>query len=337
METFLATFGQVIVRVIEMHGVDARALLREAGVDPALLRDPNARISSRVLDEVFANAAALIPDPAFGLRAARCWHPSNLGVLGHAWLASATLRAGLLRVERYGRIVGEKGELKARDTQEGLRIAYDHRRRDPMLRAIGSDIVLSLLVDMCRMNYGASLRPLEVRFSRTKPADTEPYRHFFGCPVHFGMGEDGFLLATRIADEPLPTANRRLADALDDMLATELAIRDRDNIPARCRLTLLDRFASGEVSEGHMARQLNMSRRTLQRKLAESNTTYQKLVDDTRRELALRFMEDPRKSITDVTFLLGFSSQSAFTRAFRRWTGMSPTRFRERRNVPAAA
>lgn len=337
METFLATFGQIIARVVEMHGVDARALLREVGVDPALLSDPSARIPSRVLDEVFTRAAARIPDPAFGLRAARCWHPSNLGVLGHAWLACSTLRAGLRVLKRYGRILGEKASLKVMDTREGLRIAYDHRRRDPMLRLIGSDVVLSLLLDMCRMNHGASLRPLEVRFSRAKPADTEPYRHFFGCPVHFGTGEDSFLLSSRVADEPLPTANRRLADALDDMLATELAMRDRDNIPARCKHTLVDQLASGEVSEGQMARQLNMSRRTLQRKLAESNTTYQKLVDDTRRDLALRFLEDPRKSITDVTFLLGFSSQSAFTRAFRRWTGMSPTRFRERKYAPAAA
>jgi AraC-like DNA-binding protein len=337
METFLATFGQVYARIVDMHGIDARALLREVGVDPALLRDPSARISSRVADELFAKSAALIPDPAFGLRAARCWHPSNLGVLGHAWLASSTLRTGLRRLERYGRIIGEKARLNVMDKREGLRVAYDHRRGDPMLRAIGSDIVLSLIVDMCRMNYGASLRPLEVRLSRAKPADAGPYRHFFGCPVHFGTGEDSFLLSSHVANEPLPTANRRLADTLDDMLATELAMRDRNNIPARCKSTLLDQLASGEVSEGHMARQLNMSRRTLQRKLAESNTTYQKLVDDTRRDLALRHMDDPHKSITDVTFLLGFSGQSAFTRAFRRWTGMSPTRFRERKNAPAAA
>ena len=97
METFLATMGQVFVRVVEMHGIDANALLREAGVDPALLRDPAARIPSTIWDAVGARAAALIPDPAFGLRAARSWHPSNLGALGHAWLASSTLRIGLER------------------------------------------------------------------------------------------------------------------------------------------------------------------------------------------------------------------------------------------------
>jgi AraC-like DNA-binding protein len=336
METFLATLGQVVVRVIEMDGIDARALLREANVDPAALRDPAARVPSRAMDMLITKAATLIPDGAFGLRAARCWHPSNLGVLGHAWLASPTLRTGLQRLERYNRILGEKGQIKVTDTRDGLQVGYDHRRRDPVLRAVGTDLALSLIVSMCRMNYGASLRLAAVRLTRAKPASTEPYRQFYGCPVRFGADEDAFLLSPRVVDEPLPTANRRLEGALEGMLDTELAARDRSNIPARCVHTLQDQLTSGEVSEEHMARELHMSRRTLQRKLAAAKTTYQKLVDDTRRELALRHMEDPRKSITDVTFLVGFSGQSAFTRAFRRWTGISPSLYRERK-LPAVA
>ena len=337
METFLATMGQVFVRLVEMHGIDARVLLREAGVDPAALRDPSARIPSTFWDTAGAKAVALIPDPAFALRAARCWHPSNLGALGHAWLASSTLRTGLERLQRYSRVLGEKAELKITNTREGLRFVYDHRRRDPVLRAIGSDFVMSLVVDMCRMNYGASLRPVEVRLSRAKPGDIEPYRHFYGCPIHFEANEDSFLLSPRVADEPLPTANRQLAGILDSILTAQLAALDKDNIPARCKSSVLEQLTSGEVSENDMARQLHMSRRTLQRKLAESNTTYQKLVDDTRRDLALRYMEDAGKSITDVTFLLGFSGQSAFTRAFKRWTGTSPTTYREQKQAPATA
>jgi AraC-like DNA-binding protein len=337
METFLATMGQVFVRLVEMHGIDARVLLREAGVDPAALRDPSARIPSTFWDTAGAKAVALIPDPAFALRAARCWHPSNLGALGHAWLASSTLRTGLERLQRYSRVLGEKAELKITNTREGLRFVYDHRRRDPVLRAIGSDFVMSLVVDMCRMNYGASLRPVEVRLSRAKPGDIEPYRHFYGCPIHFETNEDSFLLSARVADEPLHTANRQLAGILDSILTAQLAALDKDNIPARCKSSVLEQLTSGEVSENDMARQLHMSRRTLQRKLAESNTTYQKLVDDTRRDLALRYMEDAGKSISDVTFLLGFSGQSAFTRAFKRWTGMSPTTYREQKQAPATA
>ncbi len=337
METFLATMGQVFVHLTELYGVDARALVREAGVDPALLRDSNARIASNVADAVFAKAAALIPDRAFGLRAARCWHPSNLGALGYAWLACSTLRTGLQRLERYSRIVGEKAEIKVTNSRDGLRFRYDHRRRDPLLRAIGTDFVMSLVLDMCRMNYGASLRPVEVRLSRARPENTEPYRHFYGCPVHFGANEDSFLISHRVADEPLPTANRQLAGTLDGILAAQLAALDKNNLTARCRSRLLEQLTSGEASAQEMARQLHVSRRTLQRRLAESNTTYQKLVDDTRRDLALRYMEDAGKSITDVTFLLGFSGQSAFTRAFKRWTGISPTRYREQKQASAAA
>lgn len=337
METFLATMGQVFVRLTELYGVDAHALVREAGVDPALLRDSNARIASKVADAVFAKAAALIPDRAFGLRAARCWHPSNLGALGHAWLACSTLRTGLLRLERYSRIVGEKAEIKVTNSRDGLQFRYDHRRHDPLMRAIGTDFVMSLVLDMCRMNYGAALRPVEVRLSRARPGDTEPYRHFYGCPIHFGAHEDSFLISNRVADEPLPTANRQLAGTLDGILAAQLAALDKNNLAARCRSRLLEQLTSGDASAQEIARQLHVSRRTLQRRLAESNTTYQKLVDDTRQDLALRYMEDAGKSITDVTFLLGFSGQSAFTRAFKRWTGISPTRYREQKQASAAA
>ena len=322
--------GQVFVRLVQMHGIDAHALFREAGIDCALLRDPGARIPSDAADVLAARAAARIPDPAFALRSARCWHPSNLGALGHAWLTSSTLRTGLQRLERYGRILGERAQFRLANGRDGLRFIYDHRRTDALLRATGTDFVLALIVDMCRMNYGASLRPVEVRLSRDRPADETPWRQYYGCPVRFNAREDSFLLSQRVADEELPSANRQLAGTLDRMLQQQLAALDRDNIPARCKATLLEQLSSGEISEDGMAKALHMSRRTLQRKLAEAKLSYQKLVDDTRRELAQSFLQDPQMSVSEVTFLLGFSGQSAFTRAFKRWTGVSPTAYRER-------
>jgi hypothetical protein len=230
--TFLATLGQVLVRLLDLHGMDGRALLRGAGVDPVLLRDPGARVPTGVADLLMAKAAAAIPDPAFGLRAARCWHPSNLGALGHAWLASSTLRTGLLRIERYSRILVGRAQVRVSDGREGLRFSYDNRQRNPVLRAVGTDLALSLVLDMCRMNYGAWLRPVEVRFSRRKPADPRPYRSYFGCPVHFGARDDSFLLSPRVAGETLPTGNRPLAGLLDGVLASQLAVVDRGDIPA---------------------------------------------------------------------------------------------------------
>jgi len=95
-------------------------------------------------------------------------------------------------------------------------------------------------------------------------------------------------------------------------------------------------MTSGEISEEEIARDLHMSRRSLQRRLAEADAGYQSLVDDTRRDMALRYIQDPAKSATDITFLLGYSQQSVFTRAFRRWTGMSPSEYRSNKSSASA-
>jgi AraC-like DNA-binding protein len=328
METFLATSGRVFLRLLEMHGIDADAFVRDGGYAPELFRDPAARLPSSVVDVAALAAAARIADPAFALRAARCWHPSDLGALGYAWLASSTLRTALGRFERYGRVIGEKALSRLEEDRRGLRLVFEHRRRDALVGALATDYALAIVLDMCRMSFGASLRPLEVTLRRPRPDDSSPWDGYFGVRVRFGEARESFLLAKRDADAALPVANRQIAGTLDAMLARQLADLDRGNVVARCKAAVLDSMASGEAPEGGIARSLNMSRRTLQRKLAEADLTYQQLVDDTRRELALRYIEDPAKSITEITFLLGFSGQSAFTRAFRRWTGAAPTAYR---------
>jgi AraC-like DNA-binding protein len=331
METFLATTGRIFMRLIELHGIDAEAFVRNGGYAPELFRDPEARLPSGAVDAAARAAAARIADPAFALRAAHCWHPSDLGALGYAWLASSTLRTALGRLERYGRILGERGRFRAVDAPKGLRVVFEHRRQDALVAALATDYALSLALSMCRMNFGDALRPLEVALGRAKPADAAPWERFFGCRVAFGAAQDAFLLSRRDADAPLSVANRQLAGALDAMLAQQLAGLDRGNVAARCKAALLDRLASGEAPEQDIAKTLRMSRRTLQRKLAEADLTYQQLLDDTRRDLALRYISEPGRSFTEITFLLGFSGQSAFTRAFRRWTGASPSDYRAQR------
>ena len=333
--TALATLGQIVVSLFKMYGLDAAAMFERHGIDPALLSNPNARIPARTWDSLAREAAAHIPDPAFGLRAARCWHPSNLGALGYAWLTSSTLRTGLGRVVRYWRLLGEASSTRLVESSAGLTIVLARQAPDPVSSAVTADFVMSLLLDMCRMNAGSSLRPVAVRLRRMRPQDSEAYRRHFGCGVHFAADEDSITLSRKDVDRPLPTSNRQLAATLDRILAEQLAHLDKSDVVARCQAHLLDQLCSGEVSEDVMAEQLHMSRRTLQRKLAVADLTYQKLVDDTRRDLAMRHLEDPRHSVTDVTFLLGFSQQSAFTRAFKRWTGMSPSEYRAQRSVSA--
>jgi AraC-like DNA-binding protein len=100
------------------------------------------------------------------------------------------------------------------------------------------------------------------------------------------------------------------------------------DVVSRCKVYLLQQLTSGEPSEQELASALGMSRRTLQRRLGDLGLTYKGVVDETRYELAQRYLDDPERSVTDITFLLGFSEQSAFTRAFKRWSGKAPTAYR---------
>jgi len=330
-ESFLASMGQMFRRLLELHGLDAVGIARSAGVDLDAIPAPAERIDVDKIDAILGVAMRRVSDPAFGLQAARCWHPSELGVLGYAWLSSSTLRTGLERAVRYSRLVGERGITEIEDTRQGLKVRFSAKRGNPAVvpvAAVFVDIVMALLLDLCRMNAGAALRPVAATLRRRKPDSADAYARFFGCPVHFGVEENAFVLSARDADRPLPSANRQLAATFDRMLAEELARLDKSDVISRCRAAVLGHLSSGEGTAEDTAKQLHMSPRTLQRKLAEANTTYLQLLDDARKDLALRYIEDPRRSVTDITFSLGFSQPSAFTRAFKRWTGVSPSEHR---------
>jgi AraC-like DNA-binding protein len=330
-QSFLASMGQMFRRLLELHNLDAVGIARNAGVNITALPAPGERIEADKLDAMLRVAIPLVSDPAFGLQAARCWHPSELGVLGYAWLSSSTLRTGLERAVRYSRLIGERGITEIEDTRQGLKVRFQAKRGDPAavpVAAVLVDIVMALLFDLCRMNAGTALRPVAATLRRRKPAAASAYERFFGCPVEFGAEGNTFVLSSKDADRALPSANRQLAAAFDKMLTEELAQLDKSDVVSRCRAAVLEQLSSGEGTEEDTAKQLHMSPRTLQRKLAQAKTTYLQLVDNTRKDLALRYIEDPRRSVTDITFSLGFSQPSAFTRAFRRWTGLSPSDYR---------
>jgi len=183
---------------------------------------------------------------------------------------------------------------------------------------------------MCRFNAGAALRPQAVTLRRVRPPRADAYERFFGCEVSFGAAENAFVLSAPDAAAPLPTSNRKLAGVFEHLLVQELAAIDRDDIVGACRAELLQNLADASVSTASMARRLQTTPRTLQRRLAAAGTSFAQVQDDARHEAALALIDDARHSITDITFLLGFAEPSSFTRAFKRWTGVSPSEYRQR-------
>lgn len=227
-DTVLATVGQILYRLLEMHRLDAAAIGREVGVDLLRARDPAERIESHRAEAILRKAARLIPDDAFGLLGAACWHPANLGALGHGWLASSTLRTGLARLERYWRLVSEDTAIAIEETHSGITITHRAKAGSDVAPVV-TDVTLAVILDMCRMNAGASLHPIAVGLRRKRPIAVRAYERFFGCPVLFGKEVNSFVLLTDDVDRPLPGRNDELAAVFDRLLSGDLDRRDREH------------------------------------------------------------------------------------------------------------
>lgn len=328
MDNGLPTFGHVLWRWLQLYGLDAGASFARQGLTRLDIQPHSERVASEKWEGIVTDAMKQIEDSCAGLRAAGCWHPSDLGALGYAWLASSTLRTGFRRLERYLKIVGERASLSIQDSNRGLTVTLQQKRLDPELRATAADIIMSLIIDMCRVNAGSALRPVDVALQRRQPDCAKAYLDFYGCDTRFSAGEDSFTLAAHDVDTLMPGSNQQLTGVHDQILTQQLAALQRQDTATRCRALILENLTTGKISTEDIAKELHTSPRTLTRRLEEQGTQLQKLLDETRSELAGRYLSDPGYSISEVAFLLGFSQQSSLTRASKRWFGMSPKEYR---------
>lgn len=325
----LASSHLVLWRALESYGLDSRAIFERVGLDVSEMSDPDARYPDSKLLKLWDVAIEEAKDPCFGLRMARYWHPSALHGLGFAWLASATLKEAMERLVRYFRLVMTGETLALTELDDGYRVAIETPPEYPRGQDEVYDAMLAILVDMTRISIGDSFNPLRVEFMRRAPDPAEEFMAYFGCPVDFGAERDAIYFDKADLHAPLPTANADMARASESVIDEYLAHMDRNDVVTRVRVGLIDQLPSGSVTEDQVAANLNMSLRTLQRKLHEAGTTYKEVLDGTRRELAIQYVRSRRMPIGEVSYLLGFAEPSNFTRAFKRWTGSSPSGFRD--------
>jgi AraC-like DNA-binding protein len=321
--TNLAISADILWKVIESRGYDPGPLFREAGLDPRLARDPNARIPAAQVERLTIRTHELLADPCLGLKAVRHWHPSHLGALGYAWLASSTLRTALQRLERYLKLVTAIMIMALEQRSGTVTVAFAAR---PGYRDLPQrhDFFAGLVLRMCRMNWGEDLAPVRVAFAHERYPCCDGYAEYFRCPVDFGAASNSMVFATEAVDRQLTSGNPQLAQVHDQIIIRYLAALDRSDVVQQTKGLILDRLQAGGVAHDDVANALHLSVRTLQRKLRDAGTSFSTLVDETRRELAEAYIRDRSVSLSELAFMLGFSDASAFSRAYKRWTGRTP-------------
>jgi AraC-like DNA-binding protein len=324
--TSLTSWGLAMAKALEARGHDAPRLFARAGLDFTALDDPEARYPVRATALLWRLAVEATGDPSFGLEVARHTSPTTFHALGFSLAASSSVREAFERVVRYYRLVSDAASIRF----EERGVAYHVSVRTsplahPSIEAI--DAVMAVAVRLCRSLTDRQFAPLSVELRRPAPADPTPFLRCFRSPVTFDAAEDAMLLPRAKCDERIQGANPELARANDRIAAEALARWESSHLADRVRVVLLDGLPNGAQSQAEVARILGLSTRALQRRLAGESTSYGALVDATRRELALAYLREARHSMTDIGYLLGFSGAASFTRAFRRWTGKTPSEY----------
>lgn len=326
----LSSWVLLIARAIDSYGYDSAELFARLGLDHSRLRDPGARFSYPALTRLWMLAAKVTRDPCFGLTVASLWHPTTLHALGYSWFASANLEEAYERVQRYSRFLNTaaNGVLRTEKSANSYCLILDPSRINPAPATVAIDAGLAMLVNMSRASYGARFRPLRVSLQRSEPDQSERFTDLFEAPVAFSQAENALWLDPEMVSEPLATANPELARINDLVVTDYLAKLDRKDLTMQVKSKLIERLPSGQVSEEGIASSINISQRSLQRRLREQGVSFKQLLESTRRELSLLYVRDPQHSFNEVAFLLGFAEHSNFSRAFKRWYGKSPSQYR---------
>ena len=320
----LASWVRTIVDALEAQGATPGEVLQAAGLEADALTDPNARISVVAMARLWRRAAERVGDPAFGLKASKYIRHTTFHALGTSVLASSTMQEAVERLVRFNRVVSDVATLELTREGESVRLlvvlksGYESGGHEAM------DAILSLITRSLRFLAGPDFALTCVQMRRAEPVDRSAYDHLFRCPIHFASEIDALSFAHSVLDRPLPTGNPELARFGDAALREYLARVQHGSLVDRVRATLAEHMGA-QLSPSLVTKRLAMSVRSLQRSLQEHNTSYEALLRDVREELARAYLKEKRYSITEVAFLLGYENMGAFARAFKRWTGLSPS------------
>jgi AraC-like DNA-binding protein len=282
------------------------------------------------LRELIDAAAAAAGDPFLGVHLAASLPRGPLGLLEFASTSAPTLGEGLRRIGRYTALVNEAVEITIVEAGGEARLEQRIAGEPECLGRHTNEFFVAFLLLQARRATGDACVPARVWFAHSRPDDVGALADSVGTArLAFGCEHNGFALPRAMLDLPLTSSDPALLHWLDDQ--AEAALHERPSsgdLFGRLRATLRAQLAAGTPSVAQTARELGMSSRTLQRRLGEEDTTFHALVESVRADLALYYVRDGGHRLSDIANLCGYSELSAFLRAFKRWTGHTPTELR---------
>jgi AraC-like DNA-binding protein len=319
-----------VAQELKKAGADVEAALVESGLDWRSLNKADGWIPFVHHAELLEIAARELKNGIYGMTLAQRVDVRDGDVLAYLGIASETVEAALRNMARYSKVFSEafQVELELDGGSGTLNFTAQHPSLSEYRQA--SEFRHSLIVLACRSFTGKRIAPRAVHFIHQHRRGMASFAEFFGCPVKFGQSHERMIFSRKELATPVASADHRLL-AILRRDAEEILRRRPQNRPElihKLERRLIELIPTGEARAKIVAAELGMSERTLVRRLGELGTSFADIVDRLRRDLARKYLHQQDLSLTHVAFLLGYSNQSAFSSACRRWTGKAPRELR---------
>lgn len=311
-------------------GVETRDLVAGLGLDPDAPPDAAKLVSSDDYYRFFAALAERDPsDLGLALRIGASMRCDEYGAFGLAWKSAPDLRGSYVRSERYGRVLGSAEAYTLERDPQGSYFSLEKAGDGSLGMQLSNEASLAAVAAISREVSAKPFAPLAVYFKHAARGDLGVFSAHFGCPVHFDADRNALLVSDTALSAPNNLGDRTIAQFFDRHLEKQLAaLPDDAALETRVRMAVSQTLSEGVPTLSDIAASLGMGARTLQRRLADTGVSFQSLVDHARRTLAQQLLRETEYSLAEIAFLAGFSEQSAFTRAFKRWSGQTPRSYR---------
>lgn len=333
--------AMVLVEALQDCGVPPEQALAGSGLRQENFGDHRMRMSTRQLLAICRNAVALVDDPLFAMRAGRRVHASHLGVFGFVLVSSATYREALTCVRNYRQLSApliERDFHQDETTGNGVLTYRDYLNLDEALFRFVLEFQIGCTRTVVFDIFGEDFRFLSAQVSFAADAHTKEREALLGAAIEYGSPVNQLVFDGYWLDCPLPYGHTHTAATMHQMCEQMLGTLGlNDSLAPRVAAMLVEqpcRFPGIE----EVAQRLNMTSRTLRRRLQAENTCYADILASVRKELAIRYLTTSHMKTETIAESLGFSDVANFRHAFRKWTNMNPSDFRKRgKAAPEAA
>lgn len=313
-----------IIRAMQVHEIDTDEVLKEIGMDPSRLEGGYSRYSQEQISQLWKRAAALTGDPCFSLSVAEQVRPTSFHVVGYLMMSSSNLLRALQRFVHFIRLISDSATASLVETDGKVMVEFhfDTGGEPPIYHTV--DTVIASVVSLMRWIAEDELDVAKVCFSHGPTGAEEQFTQFFGCPISYDAPRTRLTFMKADLVRPVMSSDEELASMLENAAQRFLEQRMAGRFAIRVRDLMIAQLPDNVPTKAHTARLLGMTERTLLRRLKDEGTTFAAVLKQLREELAFQYLRRGL-CLSEVAYLLGFSDNGTFSRAFKDWTGRRPS------------